>query len=184
MWQFIKRNGRILVVTILALAAGIMIGLCIGLSMAADNQSLLLQPTGNVGMASVLPETRIVRHVRFESCGHEVLSEPPQKAFIGYTQTELESFYAPCVIGRFDGEQIEINQSMENYCPKHYVLKQEGEDLCVYRTESEHLTWQLERVLDTELAAMLQDEMHEQLAKGIAFDSLSEIDAYLESIES
>ena len=179
---FWEENKYLLLVAVLALVAGTVMGMAIGLSIAQPEESA---QTGAIGTASVLPDTRIIRNVTFTRCEH-TLSMPVEAAgFVGYTREELAAFYADYEVMEFSGERVTIRQQVTGCCPEHLLLREDGDEvLSVYRMDETYFSEELQRVLPFAALSSLPEETRQNLRAGIVFATLRDIDAYLEGIES
>ena len=182
MRAFWDENKYLLLVAALALIAGMTIGFAIGIAVEPSQDS---SETGSIGVISVLPETRIERVATFTRCEHTVRLPVETNAFIGYTREELAAFYADYEIERFDREQVVATQRVNGCCPKHLLLREDGDGaVCIYRTEDAFFSEELVRVLPFEALASLPEDTRASLREGLVFDTFHDIDAYLENIES
>lgn len=182
MRAFWEANKYLLLVAILALIAGANIGLAIGFAAAPAAES---SETGNIGTASVLPDTKIERIVTFTRCEHTVSVPVQSNGFVGYTEEELATFYADYEIERFDSEQVIVTQRVDSCCPAHLLLREDGDAaLCVYRTDATFFSEELQQALPFEHLSALPEETRRSLREGVVFATLGDIDAYLESIDS
>ena len=144
-----------------------------------------MQTTGKIGTATVLPDTKMERITRFLGCGHERIDAIDPTGFIGYTKEELQSFYIDDVIETFSGEKVTILHTQQGYCPSHFILRMdENGTFSVYHTKEQYYTSELVQVLDYQAKKVWMDSEREELLKGIPFEALQEIDAYLEGLES
>lgn len=182
MLQFLKDNYRMILLTILALAAGLVIGVFIGLAIDANEQTA--EETGNTGVVSVLPGAVIEKYIRFDGCGHTLSVPVESRAFIGYTEDELAAFYDTGSVDSFSSTYAAISFVQVGYCPNHYVLGIVDGLLCVYRTSAETLARDIVQVIQAVDPLEFPEEERMLLETGVAFDTLEQIDAYLESVES
>lgn len=185
MLNFLKENRRILLCTALALAAGTLLGGALSLPRMAQQQTEPAEQAGRIGEASILPATAIERQVCYLACGH--LTEgplPDADALVGMTRRELAQAYPEAAITTFTSERVRLVVSAEGYCPAHLLLMADAEGaLAVYQMQED--TLQMETVLALPLAADAFDaETAAALAAGVPFDTMDEINAYLESMES
>ena len=89
-----------------------------------------------------------------------------------------------CRIDTMTDEYVCLVFDLDECCSKHYLLMLVEEDVvCVFSTnESEGGNVQLmEIALDS---SKIDEEEHGKLIDGIIFDSLEEINAYIENIET
>ena len=179
MLHYLRENRRILICTVLALIAGLLLGYVLQPS-EAPGQSVQNQaeaaPVDRIGVVSILPTTRV---------GHTVISTLENASgFTGLTKTELADRYPKAIITSFSSDLVHIVERFEGYCPEHFVLLSAEEGMLkVMRMQAETL----ENVCVLEIPDALDGldaETAEQLQQGEAFSSLDEINRYLENLES
>ncbi len=183
MWKQIMANKRLVLTAAIALVAGCALGILVGLAIRTSEPEA--EQTGRIGIQAVLPTTALERRIEFAKCGHTEHIPLLNEAFIGYTQEELQAFYKTCRVTEFTREQVVIQQTLDTCCPEHVLLRarQDG-TLCVFQTDSEFYIEQLIRVLPVDARADLAEEERKRLEEGIVFDTLGDVDAYLEGMES
>lgn len=182
MKAFWKENWRLLVCTILALCAGILIGMYIGINLYS--KAALQTRTATHGATdTVQPDTVILLHVEFMKCGHENTVLLDNTPYLGMSEAQMRQVMTDEMIEGFSSKHVYLSAEREGYCPDHIVLKKESGKLCVYRTKSSSLTKELlyKLNLDTVVFSPTEQTM---LKEGIVFDTLSEVNAFLESAES
>ncbi len=180
MKTFLRRNARLILTVLLALTAGAAIGLVAGhgRSQKAD-ESVKAQETVRIGS-----HTAMERIVHFEACSHEESLRMETAAYLGYTRDELSAHFPDASIIVFNSDQVRIMQVRSGYCPRHYVLRlRDDGSLGVLRTDDSFLTEELVTLIRGE-TIQIQPNERENLQSGLAFDSLEEIDTYLESMGS
>ena len=182
MLQFWKDNYRMILLTVVALITGIVIGLLIGLSVETHEEPAA--EAGSTGVTSILPGAVIEKYIRFDGCGHTLSVPQESRAFIGYTEEELAAFYDAGTIDAFSSTYAAISFVQAGFCPNHYVLGSVDGLLCVYRTSAETLARDIVQVIQTVNPQEFPEEERALLGTGIAFDSLEQIDTYLENVES
>ena len=181
-----RENWRLVLCTVLALIAGILMGMTIGLSMASKQAAEATESVeaGNVGRERILPSTGILLHAVFSGCGHEKTILLDNTPYIGMSELELGRSLTDETIESFSAERVYLHAQREGYCPDHLVLKAEEGMLCVYRTKQSTLEKELMyrlTVPEGQRPFPQEDALREE---GLVFNSLSEINAYLESAES
>lgn len=131
---------------------------------------------------AVLDTAMVEWRTVFSGCGHTCVSEERKNA-AGMTVEELEEAYENYKVNLFTEERIELRQELQGYCPEHFVLVEEEGTLCVIKTDA--LTLLPCRIVTLSASPeIFQAEERKRLETGIPFDSLSEIDAYFEGIDS
>jgi hypothetical protein len=100
------------------------------------------------------------------------------------TGPELEVKYSDYAVTQMSPENVRLVREIDGYCPSHYLLKTGGDDsLLVLRTDPETLTLKQEKEFSIDLDA-LGAGIQEQLKEGIVFDTMDEINAFIEDAES
>lgn len=187
--RFLTRHASSVMAVLAALCLGILIG-STALAPAAGEETPVPSETaekaesaGNIGIVSILPDTEVVWKYRFTQCGHErVVKEGAN--ITGYTLPDIIAAYPDCRVTEMSAEHTAIERMLNEYCPEHYLLIWTEENtLSVFHTEAE--TMRNEELMQLAVdPASLDSALLEPLRSGIAFDSLVEINAYLEDAES
>ncbi|MDO4572245.1 MAG: hypothetical protein Q4C13_02665 [Clostridia bacterium] len=176
---FLKENYRMLLLAILSMLAGIAVGACIGIRLPDGGAADTAQAAESIGA-----DTALERVVHFSACAHETSIPMDAAAYLGYTREDMIRHFPDASIMRFDSEEVTLFQLVQGYCPRHYVLRmQDDGTLQVMKTNDSLLTEELIALLPEE-PALLHEAERDGLRAGLAFDSLPEIDAYLESMGS
>lgn len=185
MLEFLRENRRILVCTALALCAGVLLGLALRLPAAAAEPSPEAEQVGSIGEASILPTTAVERQVCYLACHHTVEQVMGDTSpLIGMTRQELAAAYPDAAITSFTAERVRLVLSVDGYCPAHLLLRADAQGtLAVWRMQEDALEMQPVLTLAATLDAF-DGETAAALSEGVLFDSMDEINAYLESMES
>ena len=181
MRQFLRENRRMLVLAAVALIAGLVVGVFVGLNLPKEEDAAA---AGRLGTRSVLPGTEIERQTAYTRCGHRQVEPIDPACFVGYTEEELAAFYRGDRISAFDGKRVVIDRTVEGCCPEHVILRLVNGAFTVGQTDPVTLTEQILHTLPLEETVTMTNEERSALTEGLVFDSLSDIDAYLESMES
>ena len=180
MKKFLHKNYKLLLSGIIAAAAGLCLGLLLGRNVLkkGDQKPLSKAETTITG------DTKMERLVHFSACEHEMYVDMDQQAYLGYTRDDLIRQFPDASIVQFEASEVTLMQVNTGYCPAHYVLRlREDGTLGVMQTDSKFFTEELVALLPDESADFAASEkVH--LQSGIAFETLSEIDAYLENVGS
>lgn len=119
--------------------------------------------------------------VHFSMCDHTVETESGG-TLTGMTREEIEKVYPEYKLAFFDIENVRLVREVEGCCPEHYHAVMSGGTLIISKMDMETLSMkELMRIIPGE--GELDSETTATLEKGALFQSLSEINAYLESIE-
>jgi len=176
----------------MAALAALCIGILIGSTAFVPEEEQVPSPAepaqeaesvGNIGVMSILPDTDVVWKYRFAQCGHELTAENGVD-LTGYTLADITAAYPDCRVTEMSAEHTAIERMLNEYCPEHYVLVWTEENtLSVFHTQAE--TMLVEELMQLALdPGSLDTALLEPLRSGMAFDSLMEINAYLEDAES
>ncbi len=114
-------------------------------------------------------------------CGHTVKSQRDDLA--GITYNELAAGFSGWEVASFGHEGAVLSRELEAYCPRHYVLRYGYEELYIEQyTEDEFAPVRLMEL--SVVTDALPQELIKKLREGLAFNSLEEIDAFFEALES
>lgn len=161
-------------IVILAIIAGVLTGI----ALHRKNDDSPAADTGNLGEMSVLPDT-CVKVLCHYVCGHITAYE--SRDYIGYTEQMLNEIPG-CSVDKMTRDEVILIISVDSYCGNHYILKTDENDfLCVFSTDTESNKAPIR--LDINAKTLPQEE-YKSLVQGIVFNSLEEINIYLEGIET
>lgn len=150
----------------------------------APDISDTLTQVGSDAAAHLAENCKVIQHLTYAPCGHAMTRRQslPQE-LIGKTRADAETAYEPFRITGFAPEELEMEQSLDMFCPEHVVLMpNESGVLCIFENRyGDALA--LVRELET-LLKDLPDSYQEELLPGKGFDTLTELEGWLESIES
>lgn len=170
-------------VTLLAMAALLAIGLTPRQAAApqADPESAQVGSDS----AAVLDETcQVVQHLSYTPCGHDLTRRqtlPPE--LVGKGRAEAEAAYEPFRIVSFSATELEMEQTLDMFCPDHVVLMpDESGMLCVFQNRYGDALAMIHE-LDTPLSA-LPESYQEEIRPGKGFPTLADLESWLESVES
>lgn len=145
-----------------------------------DNSALqAASDAARVGEGCTLHQT-----FTYTRCEHTVtrrLTAPAELA--GKTLEDVKPLYEGWTITEFSPTEIKMEQRPDIHCPDHMVLMPNGAGvLCVFQNkygDALALVSELETRLDTLPAAV-----REELKSGVGFATLTELEEWLESVES
>ncbi|MEA5059979.1 MAG: hypothetical protein EOM66_06065 [Clostridia bacterium] len=130
-----------------------------------------------MGEDTVSPDATVIWRYQM-ACGHTVELEDAQPV-IGKTRAELAQTYGVDAVESFSPQAVTLCVASDKFCPQHFVLKLENGALTVRKT-NEQLTEEILLTLDLELPADAAVECE----AGLAFDSMEDINVYLEGLDS
>lgn len=120
----------------------------------------------------------------YTKCGHtEYVSSEPEDDMIGKTGKEIAQLYDAELVSYKD-DNIELKKEINSYCPNHYILKKDGDYISIYTPISG--SEELELYIKTEVRFKLlsDDEMKKEIEQGKAFDSIQELESFLEDVDT
>ncbi|MDR1620167.1 MAG: hypothetical protein LBS18_05855 [Clostridiales bacterium] len=180
------KNAKLIAVVALTLV----IGLCSGFLLrdvtrreTSGNGGMQVEPVGQMGKASILPDTDVLITYTFLLCGHTREMNVKGGEFSGCTLEDITRSYADARVMELNAKKAIIQRELERYCPAHYMLYLDAADtLCISNTSEEDYTVDELQVLELDAGALAQEVIAE-LEEGIVLDNLEQINAYFEGVE-
>lgn len=138
-----------------------------------------LREVSKTGTNSVLVFERFYIH-----CQHTIVDEMPMNTrYVGKTGEDLSLSFPAWELVEFTPERVVFTTNIEGYCPNHYIIKEEGGYLVVYKPIKE--TGELYPVEDTNIPYdWLDAELQEQVDVGLVVDTLEDVEYLMENWES
>ena len=166
------------------LLMGIGVLMAVGLTPRTQDAPDALTQVGADTAARLAEDCQVIQTLTYAPCGHTVTrrqSLPPELR--GKTRADAEAAYDPFLITAFSAQALEMEQALDMYCPEHVVLMpNESGVLCIFENrygDALALVRELETLLHD-----LPDSYQEELRPGKGFDTLADLEGWLESIES
>lgn len=132
---------------------------------------------------TALKSTKVEWKLRFNGCGHYITLKS-QGDIAGMDKEEAKAAYSDYSAELFTSAYVSLVKDSDGFCPEHYVmlLGEDGDMLEVYKRntqtlENEHIT-----SIDISPDRFAEDIAALQ-AGGLLFNSLQEINEYIESAE-
>ena len=116
-------------------------------------------------------------------CGHKetVKGSASYFGFTGLTHDETAKKFKTVNIRKFSYNDAVIEAKAEEYCPRHFVLKFDEDELFIYKTDSK--TASLRKYLElNKYRKSILPGYREELDIGVVFESTNEINRYLKEI--
>ena len=179
-------NGRQLLLglgTLGALAVLLAVGLAPDEAAAPGPEPSVAQVDSAAGV-TLAADCQVVQHLIYTPCGHELTRRQPlPEELVGKGRAEAEAAYDLWQITSFSATELAMEQTMEIYCQEHQVLMPDASGvLCIFENRyGDALA--LVRSLDTPLSS-LPESLQEELRQGKGFDSVEELERWLENAES
>ena len=133
---------------------------------------------------TLLADCQVIQHMTYTPCGHALTRRQPlPPELVGKGRADVEASYDLWQITGFSAAELEMEQTLPIHCPEHQVLMPDASGLlCVFENRyGDALA--LTRALDTPLSSF-PEEVQEELRSGKGFDSLEELERWLETAES
>lgn len=179
--EFLKENRRILICTALAIIAGALIGVSIGIALTPMDKGA---EVASIEMACVGPNTVITANLSFTGCAHGYEKTIDNALHVGETREELSEKFPYHTVLKFTQNEVVLDRRIDGCCRLHYALISSGTSaltLQKFNEETLRMEDKADIALDiTALDAAVQDE----LLSGVVFDSMDAVNAYLEGLES
>lgn len=183
MRAFLKSNYRLLLCAIAGMIGGFALGFALQYR-STDKTEDPVTAVGHIGKINILPDTVIVCNYSFSACDHKLTRSIDALPHVGQTQEEFLLEYRDTEIESFSSSSVRLSSMIVGPCPLHIMLRaDETGQLHVYQTSDESLELISIQTLPI-YAASFPQEIAEELYEGIVFDSVDEINAYLENAES
>lgn len=170
-----------LLISILVLAAS---GIT-GYVLAREEPRLREEPQASQAVAAEADNVRISDNATlrweyvYEMCSHTVVVEAPvDKSTAGLTFTQLQQKFPDVRIASFDVNQVVLRRSFPCYCPEHYVLKKNEDELAVFRTQPGTDEQRIVRLVHARFSSIDKGEQN-VLTTGRVFDSIEDTEAYI-----
>lgn len=137
-------------------------------------------PASKVG-AAVLPDAEVVWRTRFGSCGHICLQEGED--ITGFTREALSAQFPELELVTFSAAKVCLEAQRSGYCPAHLVVVLRDGAPAILQTDAQtYVPTEIVR-LEWDVSALSASAL-EELARGVPFDELAQIDEYIENMES
>lgn len=142
------------------------------------------EPAGAGTQVKVAEGCELLQTLSYTRCEHTVTRRVAAPAELyGKTLAEVEPLYDEWQITEFASKEIKMSQKPDLYCSDHVVLlPNEAGILCVFQNKYGD-AMALVSELETELSA-LPASMQEEVRQGLGFNSLVELEQWLEGAES
>ncbi|MBE5785420.1 MAG: hypothetical protein E7330_06415 [Clostridiales bacterium] len=181
---------RVLAGGLLLFSMGILFGALAGETIstqkkpeATENEEMVFPENTAVQMAAAVKDTTVVEWITFfPFCGHECVMSDTESA-VGMTMEDLAETYKDYEVRLFTDARVKLKREIPGWCPEHFVLMTEEGDICVKKTDAETLL-PYKVVTLSASPDMFSEEERKNLETGMPFDSLAEIDAFFEGIDS
>jgi hypothetical protein len=126
--------------------------------------------------------TVIEKRYVYTFCGHQVRKEEQApKEFVGMTLDGLKKALPDSHIISFSQEKIVIKEEIDQYCNKHYILKDSGGYVCLMINKQGTAELKVEKKFTIKVSALRKDEK-EKLNAGMVFGTQKEAEDYAQKL--
>ena len=132
---------------------------------------------GKVGELTVLPDTQ-VKILKHYSCGHMEMTS--DKNYIGFTKKMLSEI-ENCYVLKMSKEEVCLLFDYNEYCQNHYLLIVTGKNILGVFKTTKKKQWITDVAINTD---NINEAEMLRLKNGIYFDSLNDVNCYLEGVET
>lgn len=151
-----------------------------GASEAARQES---EAVDALGSHSILPTTEVTWTLHFDACGHDAVLHDGT-AVMGMTAKQIAAAFPNVTVLLLDSSRAVLIGEMDGCCPEHYLLCATDDGRLTVKRFSPALMG-YEECMELAMSAWESDEeARSELEDGIAFDTLAEIDMYIEAMET
>lgn len=139
---------------------------------------------GSVAQVKVEMGCQLVQTIRYTPCGHEMTRrlEAPGE-IVGQAREGVEAAYDQWRVTGFGAKEVLMEQQLDIFCPEHMVLMPDETGVLGVFENKYGDALAFVRSVDTPLES-LPEAIQEELRPGKSFDSLNELEQWLESVES
>ena len=119
----------------------------------------------------------------FEECGHSTSRvENVTGAMQGLTRNELMAMLPQYTLTSFSPTNVKGIRTVRSWCAHHYILKEEAHQLAIYRPDDDgNLVFVQWLHIDS---AVFSDAFMQSVKKGMAFETLEQIEYLIEDYAS
>lgn len=130
-----------------------------------------------------LSETVAQKKYIYDICGHVINDEEPiEYSDIGLSRAEYTHKYSDWSIKSFNARRIVMDKIIEGYCPNHYILQDLDGTIGIFKS---NINGQLDIIKQTDIPVdQLPEMLQDEIADGVALDTLEDIENMLEDIDS
>ncbi len=169
--------------TLLCMAVLMIVGLTPRTATAPDADQTAEQ-AGTQSNVLLSGDCEVVQHLTYRPCGHSLTRRQTLPAELsGKDRAALEAAYDLWQVTSFSSGEVEMQQTVDLYCPEHLVLMPDDSGmLCVFRNKyGDALALVSEMNIPLE---ELPDTVQEELRPGKGFSTQEELDLWLEANDS
>ena len=124
------------------------------------------------------PEGKVYLQVHYAKCGHTVETDITDKEYIGMTKQDIADEFSNAELQSFSKDKAVLVVETPSICTLHFIVKYEEGKLNIYQPQGEDAQPKLYKSIEMDT---IDDPA---LEEGVVFDSLEQVESYLENLES
>lgn len=134
--------------------------------------------------ASITKDTMVSWDYEYEKCAHHIYVRcQADENMVGLTFSTFAQHYPNVKVIQFDTDELVLSETFSSYCPDHFVIKKYEDALAIFRTALG--SDKQDHYLDVPIVFEdLHDDEQKVLSVGKVFNSLEEVESYLEDLET
>lgn len=130
----------------------------------------------------IQPDTSVWIKEYYTKCDHLIQEEQiPKDILVNMTKEELQAYYEDYTVETFSEEDAVLYKECKEWCPKHYILKENNGVIVIYRLNAQGKETVVERT--DILTEYLPVEDQKNLKEGIALVGDELLNSTLEDFE-
>lgn len=189
--MFFKRHKKLFIFSIIIVLLSVtgFLGFSI-----AKNEPRIVELPNTPDSSSVLPAgaddatiedgATVKWDYEYKKCAHHIfVSCQVDKDMVGLTFSMLKEQYPDIKIIDFEPDKLVLKKSFDCYCPEHMILKKYKDELAIYRTSLGTDKQDIYLKIHIKFKGLDADE-RQVLAIGKVFNSLEDMESYIEDIET
>ncbi len=113
---------------------------------------------------TIQPDTSVWIKEYYTKCDHLIQEEQmPKNIVVNMTKEELQAYYEDYTVETFSEEDTVLYKECEEWCPKHYILKEDNGVIVIYRLNAQGKETVVEKtdILTEYLPAQDQERLQE-----------------------
>ena len=123
-------------------------------------------------------EGKVYLQVHYTKCGHTVETDVTDKEYIGMAKQDIADEFSNAELQSFSKDKAVLVVETPSICTLHFIVKYEEGKLNIYQPQGEDAQPKLYKSIEMDT---IDDAA---LEEGVVFDSLEQVESYLENLES
>ncbi|GEM_PF-3063271 len=152
------------------------------LNESADDEynAINVQAVTDTGLS---PNADVEWEYYYAKCSHsEYISVKASNDMIGKSGEEIADLYGAKLIS-YQNNKIKLKKEINAYCPNHYILKKDGDNISIYKPISGSEQVEFTKATDVKFC-VLSGNAKTEIENGKVFESIEDLELFLEDIDS